>query len=42
LDEKYWAWGSARRGNGHLGGNGTTDRATAPGRNFSLSVTKTF
>jgi hemoglobin/transferrin/lactoferrin receptor protein len=42
FDEKYWAWGSVRRGGGHLGGNGTTDRATAPGRNFSLSVTKTF
>jgi len=42
FDEKYWAWGSVRRGNGHLGGNATTDRATAPGRNFSLSVTKTF
>lgn len=42
FDEKYWSWGSVRRGNGHLGGNGTTDRATAPGRNFSLSVTKTF
>ena len=42
FDEKYWAWGSVRRGNGHLGGNGGTDRSTAPGRNFSLSVTKTF
>ncbi len=42
FDEKYWLWGSVRRGNGHLGGNGTTDRSTAPGRNFSLSVTKTF
>lgn len=42
LDEKYWQWGSVRRGNGHLGGNATTDRSTAPGRNFSLSVTKTF
>lgn len=42
FDEKYWQWGSVRRGNGHLGGNATTDRATAPGRNFSLSVTKTF
>jgi len=42
FDEKYWSWGSVRRGNGHLGGNGTTDRSTAPGRNFSLSVTKTF
>jgi hemoglobin/transferrin/lactoferrin receptor protein len=42
FDEKYWVWGSVRRGNGHLGGNGTTDRSTAPGRNFSLSVTKTF
>jgi len=42
FDEKYWQWGSVRRGNGHLGGGGATDRATAPGRNFSLSVTKTF
>ena len=42
LDEKYWAWSSVRRGNGHLGGDATTDRTTAPGRNFSLSVTKTF
>ncbi len=42
LDEKYWLWSSVRRGNGHLGGNATTDRSTAPGRNFSLSVTKTF
>lgn len=42
LDEKYWAWGSVRRGNGHLGGDATTDRTTAPGRNFSVSVTKTF
>jgi hemoglobin/transferrin/lactoferrin receptor protein len=42
FDEKYWAWSSVRRGNGHLGGNGTTDRSTAPGRNFSLSLTKTF
>ncbi|WP_035612429.1 TonB-dependent hemoglobin/transferrin/lactoferrin family receptor [Haloferula sp. BvORR071] len=42
FDEKYWAWGSVRRGNGHLGGNGTTDRSTAPGRNFSVSITKTF
>ena len=42
FDEKYWAWGSVRRGNGHLGGDATTDRTTAPGRNFSLSVTKTF
>jgi len=42
FDEKYWLWGSVRRGNGHIGGNGTSDRATAPGRNFSLSVTKTF
>ncbi|MCW1884354.1 TonB-dependent hemoglobin/transferrin/lactoferrin family receptor [Luteolibacter flavescens] len=42
LDEKYWSWGSVRRGNGHLGGSATTDRSTAPGRNFSLSVTKTF
>lgn len=42
FDEKYWAWGSVRRGNGHLGGDATTDRTTAPGRNFSLSITKTF
>lgn len=42
FDEKYWAWGSVRRGNGHLGGDSITDRTTAPGRNFSLSVTKTF
>ncbi|WP_367874540.1 TonB-dependent hemoglobin/transferrin/lactoferrin family receptor [Luteolibacter sp. Populi] len=42
FDEKYWSWGSVRRGNGHLGGTGTDDRSTAPGRNFSLSVTKTF
>ncbi len=42
LDEKYWLWSSVRRGNGHLGGNATSDRSTAPGRNFSLSVTKTF
>ncbi|MCW1923485.1 TonB-dependent hemoglobin/transferrin/lactoferrin family receptor [Luteolibacter arcticus] len=42
FDEKYWAWGSVRRGNGHLGGNATSDRSTAPGRNFSLSFTKTF
>ncbi len=42
LDEKYWQWSSVRRGNGHLGGNATDDRSTAPGRNFSLSVTKTF
>lgn len=42
FDEKYWAWGSVRRGNGHLGGNATTDRSTAPGRNFSLSITRTF
>lgn len=42
LDEKYWNWSAARRGNGHLGGGATTDRATAPGRNFSLSLTKTF
>nr|WP_246418106.1 TonB-dependent hemoglobin/transferrin/lactoferrin family receptor [Haloferula luteola] len=42
LDEKYWSWGSVRRGNGHLGGNTIDDRTTAPGRNFSLSVTKTF
>ncbi len=42
LDEKYWNWSSARRGNGHLGGSATTDRGTAPGRNFSISLTKTF
>jgi hemoglobin/transferrin/lactoferrin receptor protein len=42
FDEKYWAWGSVRRGNGHLGGDATTDRTTAPGRNFTLSLTKTF
>jgi hemoglobin/transferrin/lactoferrin receptor protein len=42
FDEKYWAWSSVRRGNGHLGGNATSDRATASGRNFSVSVTKTF
>ncbi|GAA5483080.1 TonB-dependent hemoglobin/transferrin/lactoferrin family receptor [Haloferula sargassicola] len=42
LDEKYWAWSSVRRGNGHLGGTATDDRSTAPGRNFSLTVTKTF
>lgn len=42
FDEKYWAWSSVRRGNGHLGGDATTDRITAPGRNFSLSITKTF
>jgi hemoglobin/transferrin/lactoferrin receptor protein len=42
FDEKYWSWSSARRGNGHLGGNGITDRATAPGRNFSISLTHLF
>lgn len=42
FDEKYWNWGSVRRGNGHLGGNSVTDRSTAPGRNFSISLTKTF
>ncbi len=42
FDEKYWTWGSVRRGNGHLGGSAIDDRTTAPGRNFSLSVTKTF
>lgn len=42
LDEKYWTWGTVRRGNGHLGGDATTDRTTAPGRNFSVSITKTF
>ncbi len=42
LDDKYWAWSSVRRGGGHLGGNAVTDRTTAPGRNFSISLTKTF
>jgi len=42
LDEKYWTWGSVRRGDGHLGGNSITDRTTAPGRNFSISLTKKF
>jgi hemoglobin/transferrin/lactoferrin receptor protein len=42
FDEKYWAWGSVRRGGGHLGGNSVTERSTAPGRNFSISLTKTF
>jgi hemoglobin/transferrin/lactoferrin receptor protein len=42
FDEKYWAWSTVRRGNGHLGGDATTDRSTAPGRNFNLSITKTF
>ena len=42
FDEKYWGWSSVRRGNGHLGGDATTDRSTAPGRNFSLSITRTF
>lgn len=42
FDEKYWNWGSVRRGNGHLGGNATTDRGTAPGTNFFLSLTQTF
>jgi hemoglobin/transferrin/lactoferrin receptor protein len=42
FNEKYWAWSSVRRGNGHLGGDAATDRSTAPGRNFSLSVTRTF
>jgi hemoglobin/transferrin/lactoferrin receptor protein len=42
FDEKYWSWASVRRGNGHLGGDATDDRSTAPGRNFSISVTKTF
>ncbi len=42
FDEKYWKWGSVRRGNGHLGGNSVTERSTAPGRNFSISLTKTF
>lgn len=42
FDEKYWSWGSVRRGNGHLGGTSVTDRTTAPGRNFSISLTKTF
>ncbi|MDB6076796.1 MAG: TonB-dependent hemoglobin/transferrin/lactoferrin family receptor, partial [Akkermansiaceae bacterium] len=42
FDEKYWSWSSVRRGNGHLGGDATDDRSTAPGRNFSVSITKTF
>ena len=42
FDEKYWTWGSVRRGNGHLGGTSVSERSTAPGRNFSLSLTKTF
>jgi hemoglobin/transferrin/lactoferrin receptor protein len=42
FDEKYWNWGSVRRGNGHLGGNSVTERSTAPGRNFSISLTKIF
>ncbi len=42
FDEKYWMWGSVRRGNGHLGGSSVTERTTAPGRNFSISLTKTF
>lgn len=42
FDEKYWNWGSVRRGGGHLGGNSVNERSTAPGRNFSISLTKTF
>lgn len=42
FDEQYWSWGSVRRGNGHLGGDATTDRNTAPGTNFHISITKTF
>lgn len=42
FDEKYWSWGSVRRGGGHLGGNSVSERSTAPGRNFSISLTKTF
>jgi hemoglobin/transferrin/lactoferrin receptor protein len=42
LDEKYWSWGSVRRGNGHLGGGAVDDRSTAPGTNFYLSLTQTF
>lgn len=42
FDEKYWLWSSVRRGDGHLGGNSVTDRTSAPGRNFSVSITKTF
>ena len=42
FDEKYWNWGSVRRGNGHLGGTSVTERSTAPGRNFSISLTKIF
>lgn len=42
LNEQYWLWGSVRRGNGHLGGQAVTDRTTAPGRNFSISITKSF
>jgi len=42
FDEKYWNWGSVRRGGGHLGGTSVTERSTAPGRNFSISLTKTF
>lgn len=42
FDEKYWSWSTVRRGNGHLGGDATDDRSTAPGRNFSISITKTF
>lgn len=42
FDEKYWTWGTVRRGNGHLGGNAVTERSTDPGRNFSISLTKTF
>ncbi|MFT4176264.1 MAG: TonB-dependent hemoglobin/transferrin/lactoferrin family receptor [Luteolibacter sp.] len=42
FDEEYWTWGTVRRGNGHLGGNSVTDQTTAPGRNFFISLTKTF
>jgi len=42
FDEKYWNWGSVRRGGGHLGGTSVSERSTAPGRNFSISLTKTF
>ncbi len=42
LDEKYWTWGSVRRGNGHLGGGAADDRSTAPGTNFYISLTQTF
>jgi hemoglobin/transferrin/lactoferrin receptor protein len=42
FDRKYWSWGSVRRGGGHLGGDTSSDRTTAPGRNWSISLTKTF